>query len=205
MKASIYSIATVFAENFCSLLYNLFVCSIITIGVFQRLWLFFQMVIMMTLYVKRDVSADSSCFVIADQLGEEKYRACLSDAHLLRGGTLLILDTGGAAVAKIRRMPLVGGIYALRFGKKHITFVNIPTPKGMYSYFFGSNWRIVGEVAAKNFSVIDVDKTLILEHRRYADYCALTIPDSSNELFCVALSVCANLLNTLDSPALQAV
>ena len=81
----------------------------------------------------------------------------------------------------------------------------VQTTKGISAYFYGSNWHIVGEFAAKNFSIIDVDKTLICEHRNHADYCEINIPDSGNELFCVAASVCSNLINTIDSPALQAV
>ena len=160
----------------------------------------------MTLYLKRDVSAGNRCFVVSDAFGAEKYFVSTPSAGILTKSKLVVADMSGFEAAKIRRIPLVGiAAYVLRFGKRHVTLVTVPTAKGISAYFYGSNWHIVGELAAKNFSIIDVDKTLILEHRRHADYCELTIPESGNELFCVAASVCANLINTIDSPALQAV
>ena len=167
---------------------------------------FFITVILMTLYLRRDVSADNRCFVVSASLGAEKYYVSTPAAGLLTRSKLVITDMSGSEAAKIRRIPLVGiAAYVLRFGKRHVTLVTVPTPNGVSAYFYGSNWHIVGELAAKNFSIIDVDKTLILEHRRHADYCELNIPESENELFCLAASVCANLINTIDSPALQAV
>lgn len=172
----------------------------------QYLWLFFSTVIVMTLFLKRDVSADNQCFIVYDALGAEQYRVIKPTEGILTKYKFVVTDLNGVAAAKIRRLPFVGtSTYVLRFGNKHVTLLTVPTAKGIYSYFYGSNWHIVGELAAKNFSIIDVDKTLILEHRLCADYCELTIPDSANVLFCIATSVCANLINTIDSPALQAI
>ena len=160
----------------------------------------------MTMYLKRDVSADNRCFVVFDAMGAERYLVSKPSSGLMTKFKLVITDASGREAAKIRRVPLVGTVtYVLRFGRKHVTLVTVPTTTGVSAYFYGSNWHIVGEFAARNFSIIDVDKTLISEIRRHADYCELNIPDSSNELFCVAASVCASLINTIDSPALQAV
>ena len=159
----------------------------------------------MRLFLKRNTS-DNQCFTVYDEFGEEKYRACFVTAKLLTPHRLTLFDASGTAVARIRRLPLVGtDTYVIKFSKKHITFVTLPAPGGSRSFFYGSNWRVTGEIASKNFSIIDVDKTLILEHRKHADFCELTIPDSRNELFCAAVSVCVNLINTIESPALQAI
>ena len=160
----------------------------------------------MTLYLRRDVSAGNRCFTVSDALGAEKYFVSTPTSGLMTKFKLVITDTTGNEAARIRRIPLVGTMtYVLRFGRKHVTLVTVPTTKGISAYFYGSNWHIGGEFAAKNFSIIDVDKTLICEHRNHADYSEINIPDSGNELFCVAASVCSNLINTIDSPALQAV
>ena len=88
-------------------------------------------------------------------------------------------------------------------GKSHVTFVIVPTKRGILSYFYGNNWHILGDVAAKNFTVIDVDKTIIMNHRRHADRCTLEIFNSENELYCVAASVCVNLINTIEKPVVK--
>ena len=160
----------------------------------------------MRLFLKRNTFDDSCCFTIFDEKEETKYVACHASSKLIVRHRLTIADSTGEIVAKIRRLPLVGtDTYVLKFQKKHVTFVTLPAPNGSRSFFYGSNWRVAGEILSKNFSIIDVDKTLILEHRKHADYCELLIPDERNELFCVAASVCVNLFNTIESPALQAV
>ena len=131
----------------------------------------------MTLYLRRDVSAGNRCFTVSDALGAEKYFVSTPTSGLMTKFKLVITDTTGNEAARIRRIPLVGTVtYVLRFGRKHVTLVTVPTTKGISAYFYGSNWHIVGEFAAKNFSIIDVDKTLICEHRNHADYCEINIP-----------------------------
>lgn len=164
----------------------------------------FVRVIIMTLFLKRDVSADNRRFVIFDECGDEKYYVYAKRTKVSAKNILIITDTDDRQAARVRRVPIVGtSAHVLKFGNRHVTFVTVPTPNGVYSYFYGSNWRVSGDIATKNFTIIDVDKTVILEHRRHADYCELIIPDSSNELFCVAASVCANLINTVDKRAVQ--
>ena len=156
--------------------------------------------------MKRNTSDDSCCFTVFDESEREKYCACFVPSKLIARRRLAITDSSGDVVAKIRRLPLVGcDAYVLKFQRKHVTFVTLPTPNGFRSIFYGTNWHVTGEILSKEFSIIDVDKTLILAHNKHTDYCELLIPDERNELFCVATSVCVNLFNTIESPALQAV
>lgn len=160
----------------------------------------------MTLFLKRDVSADNRCFVIFDDCGNEKYFVHSKQAKVSAKNILIISDTDYNQAAHMRRLSVAGtNAHMLRLGKKHLAFVNVPTSKGVNSYIYGSNWCVSGDIATKNFSILDVDKTVILEHKRHADYSELIIPNSSNELFCVAASVCANLINTVDKLAVQTV
>ena len=55
-------------------------------------------------------------------------------------------------------------------------------------------------IAAKNFTVIDVDKTVILTHRQHANHCTLEINHPDNELYGIMTAVCANLINTVEKP-----
>ena len=160
----------------------------------------------MRLFLKRNTFDDSCCFTVFDESEEVKYVASHVSSMRIARHRLAVADSAGEVVAKIRRLPLVGtDTYVLKFQRRHVTFVTLPTPNGSRSFFYGSNWRVTGEILSKNFSIIDVDKTLLLAHRKHADYCELLIPDERNELFCVAMSVCVNLFNTIESPALQAV
>lgn len=160
----------------------------------------------MKLFLKRDTSADNGCFTVFDETGEEKYRVLALPSKLIAKQRFTVTDTSGAVAARIRRLPIVGTrTYVLKFGGRHVTFVMFSAAAGGHSYFYGSNWCVSGEIYTGNFSIIDVDKTLILEHRKHAAYRELLIPNRENELFCVAASVCANLINTVESPALQAV
>ncbi len=159
----------------------------------------------MKLHLKRDVSAGAVCYYIFDESGNEKFRAVSVKTKVTKRLYMVVLNRQGEPVAKIRRLPIAAtNTFVLRVGKTHVTFVMVPTKNGVYSYFYGNNWHINGDVAAKNFTIIDVDKTVILSHRRHADYCTLEIADRDNELYCIAASICVNSINTIEKPVMQA-
>ena len=169
------------------------------------LWLFLILVIVMKLHLKRDVSAGGAAFTVYDESGRLKYRVVEVNTKVTKRTNLLVQDSEGAAAARIRRLPIVGTYtYVLRVGRAHLTFVFVPTKNGILSYFYGNNWHVNGNIAAKNFTIIDVDGTVIMSHRKHADYCTLEIFDSENELYCVAAAVCANLINTIEKLVVQA-
>ena len=159
----------------------------------------------MKLHLKRDLSAGDAGFTVFDESGMEKYRAVSVKTKVTKKTNLLLLNSQGETAAKIRRLPIVGTYtFVLKVAKSHITFVIVPTKNGILSYFYGNNWHINGSIAAKNFTIIDVDKSVILSHRKHTDYCTLEIFDEDNELYCVAASICANLINTIEKPVVQA-
>lgn len=158
-------------------------------------------VINMKLFLKRDRSADAVCFTVFDESGSEKYRAVSVSTKVTKRTNLLLLTADGEIAGKIRRLPLVSTYtFVMRVKKSHITFVMVPVKAGILSYFYGNNWHINGSIAAKNFTVIDVDKTVILSHRKHADHCTLEISDADNELYGVMTAICANLINTVEKP-----
>ncbi len=162
-------------------------------------------VILMKLHLQRDVSAGDVRFLVFDESGNEKYRAVSVKTKVTKNLNLSVLDRSGNVSAKIRRLPLVGAnAFVLKVGKSHITFVTLFTKNGIFSYFYGNNWHINGSIAEKNFTIIDVDKTVILSHRKHSEYCTLEIFDPDNELYCIAASICANLINTVEKPAVKA-
>lgn len=160
----------------------------------------------MKLHLKRDVTSEDVCFAVFDESGVLKYRALSVVTKVTKKTNLLLCNNSGETVAKIRRLPIVGTYtFVLRVKKSHITFVIVPVKTGVLSYFYGNNWHINGSIAAKDFTIIDVDKTVILSHRKHADYCTLEIFDEDNELFCISAAICANLINIVEKPvALEA-
>ena len=160
----------------------------------------------MKLFIKRDASASDREFVICDASGNEKYTVVSVTSKVTANANLQIRDANGNVGARIRRLPIPGTMtFVLKAYGTHINFVIVPTQKGVYSYFYRNNWHVSGDIAAKNFTVIDVDKTVILHHRKHADHCTLEYFDRDNELYCVTAAICANLINTVEKPVIKAV
>ena len=160
----------------------------------------------MRLFLKRDVSLGESAFVVCDESGESKYLVQVGKTKVGGKFNIIISDAEGQTAAKIRELPIVGTkTFVFKVNKKHVTFVAVPTANGVYSYFYGNNWHISGELASKNFVIIDVDKSEILRHSKRSGYCELEIFRESEEMYCVAVSICANLINTVEKLAVQAV
>ena len=159
----------------------------------------------MKLFIKRELSASSCEFVVSDASGNEKYKVNRKQTKVTPNTVYRISDVNGEGVAAaIRRLPVVGTkTFVLKAYKTHVTFVMVPTQKGIYAYFYGNNWHIRGDIAAKNFEVIDVDNTEIFSHKCHSDYGELTVVDEENELFCVAAAVCVNLINTTEQHVLK--
>ena len=157
----------------------------------------------MRLFLKRDLSADSNAFTVYDELGCLKYLVA-SKQPVFKSINLSICDPDGQPVARIRRVPIAGTkTFVLKAYKRRVTLVLLITSKGMYCNFYGVNWHISGELVSKNFSIMDVDNSLIMQHFHFSDRCELEITDEGSELFCLAAAICVNLINTTDARALQ--
>lgn len=158
----------------------------------------------MKLFIKRNISPDKSCFTVFDEYGNEKYNATFTGSKSV--SKLIVSDNADKTVLKIRKIPIVGThTFAFKSGKHHITFVMIISPNGILGYYYGNNWHINGEIANGNFSIIDVDNSVIATLRKHTDYSEINITDDCDELYIVATSICTNLINTVDKFAMQAV
>lgn len=160
----------------------------------------------MKLFIKRDVSASDNEFTIYDELGNPKYFARFVKTKTKSKVNIILTDTEQNVKAKIRQLPLVGtNTYVFKVGKSHITFVVVLTAKVIYSYFYGNNWHIHGDIVTRNFSIINVDNSVISSQQNCGDSVELDITDESNELYCISTSVCTSLINTVDKFAVQTV
>lgn len=157
----------------------------------------------MRLFIRRSTSAADCLFVLYDASGNEKYKVIRKATKVAPNASYFITDASGRTAAKIRRLPLVGAkTFALRADKSRVNLVLLPTQQGVFATFYGVNWHLNGDVAAKNYTVIDVDKTVVFRHTRHARYGELEIFDEENELLCIAAAVCINLLNTVEKHVL---
>ncbi len=158
----------------------------------------------MKLFLKRDISANDSVFTVFDELGKEKYDILFANKN--SSVSLKITDIQKNTVATIRRLPIVGtNTFVFKKNKKHITFVIVNSSKGIFCNYYGKNWHIKGEIATKNFSIIDVDNSVIAMQKKIGDALELNIAEDKNELYCISTSICISLINTVDKLAVQAV
>ncbi len=158
----------------------------------------------MKLFIKRDISAGDSAFTVFDELGKEKYYVLFTKTKSTV--SLKITDTQNNTVVTIRKLPIVGtNTFVFRKRKNHITFVIVKSSKGIFCNYYGNNWHINGEITTKNFSIIDVDNSVIAIQRKCGEALELNITEDKNELYCICTSVCINLINTVDKLAMQAV
>lgn len=166
----------------------------------------------MKLFISRDVSASDVCFVISDELGREKYIAVMKRRKKGVKGVaknivrLNILDENKNLVARLRQLPIAGvNSFSLKTEKSAVTLVIVLTNNIIQCRFYGNNWRILGNIASKNFSIVDVDNAQICNHIKRPLNSELEITDSSNELICLLAALCINMVNTVDKLAIQVV
>ncbi len=163
----------------------------------------------MKLFIIRDISASDVSFVISDELGREKYNAVVkkSKHNVAKGNIKLdIISSGKLVAAKIRQLPIVGvNSYSLKTDKTAATFVVVTRPNGVQCRFYGNNWHFCGNIASKEFNIIDVDNAVIAAQIRHTSGYELEITNPENELICLAAALCVNMINTVDKPALQTV
>ena len=158
----------------------------------------------MKIFLKRDISTGDSGFTVFDELGREKYYAVFVKSKSTV--KINITDVNGNIVLKIRKLPIVGtGTFVFKTDKKQLTFVVVCSSKGIFCNYYGNNWHIQGAIASKNYSIIDVDNSVIASLKNCGESAELTISDEANELNCIATSICLSLINTVDKFAVQAV
>lgn len=160
----------------------------------------------MTLFLRRDNSAGAARFTVYDSMGFVKYYVCSSSSGVTSRLVITASEYPGDRCAKIRRLPGINtASYILRAGKGYITLVCVLSPAAFYAKIYGKNWHISGDMRSKCFDVHDVDNTLIMRQTYKNHSSELYIEDEANEMYCVMLSVCSNLINTVEKTAVAAV
>lgn len=158
----------------------------------------------MKLFLKRNPAAENIIFIIYDELGNEKYK--VTEKKTKANTSYLVQNTDGKAVCKIRKLPLVStNSYVFRFNKKSITFVCVPIKNDIKCRYYGINRHIKGDIISKNFSIVEVDNSVVATHNRILSDYEINIINEPEELFAVATAVCINLINIVDKRVTLAV
>ena len=158
----------------------------------------------MKLFIKRDVSINNLAFTVFDEYGKEKYYSLISKNK--SKSKIIIADTRNNIVSSMHKMSFFNTeTFLIKSDKSNITLVVILTSKGLFCKVYGINWHICGNIANKNFSILDVDNSVIATHKNSMNYAELMIYDKSNELSSIALSLCISMINTVENRVAQAV
>ena len=160
----------------------------------------------MKYFIKRDVCADFGAFEIYDESGIEKYLAEFSKSKRSRK---IIIHSINETFVKIRCLQ-VSNIIAcnINAGGKKMRLLMGVNHNELICMCSGVNWKICGNVAEKSFSVLDVDNSFIATQKRVfsrTESYELDVYSPQNELLCISMAVCINMLNTVDNPVRQAV
>ncbi len=158
----------------------------------------------MKLFLRRNVSAERIIFTVYDAQGFEKYNVVSKKTKAYSG--IVIKDLENKIFCKIRRLPVVAtNSYVFRTGKKNITFVCIPVTNSIKCRFYGINWHVIGNMSLKDFSIVDVDNTVIASHKKALSDYELNIYNTKDEIISLATAVCIDIINTVDNLAPQAI
>lgn len=161
----------------------------------------------MRLFIKRNNLADDVMFTVFDEKGNDKYYAVRKKLKSTKTSMgIIISDVNKITVAKIYKLPIVTtNSYTIKANNSRINLVCVTSSKGINCHYYGNNWHINGNLTLRDFKIIDVDNTLIATQTKNKAYFELNVANCDNELFCVATSICINLINTVDNFAAQTV
>ena len=133
----------------------------------------------MKLYIQDSKDQNVSRFLIYDSLSKLKYRTSVEYAPLT---VKMDVYDNNHRVAKIRKRKVIGKI-----SDSEIMF-----------YINGINWFFAGEILKKDFSVVNVDNSIVMSHRaKWSSgkvYYELDVSDNQNELLCVCIALCIDML-----------
>lgn len=156
----------------------------------------------MRYFLQRTSAADGTVFRVLDGLCKPLYR--IKTVHPFPT-CRLNLESDGKVEAKIVRVPLPSvrahSISCAGFGFQIII-------NGDSCSFYGTDWRIRGSIASKNFDIIDAAGKVIaavLSHSRVADAVELNISEDRYTVACICAAVCLNLAQTVDNLRAQPV
>lgn len=153
----------------------------------------------MKLYVKDSKGSNQSRFLIYDEFSNLKYKVSIEKTSLTIKLDLFDVSLNNR-VAKIRKRDILFlKTYTVSCKEKKIKVIGKLSSSDINFYINGINWFFRGNILKKDFEVINVDKSIIMEHRRKINngenYYEIDIADQNNEVLCLCIALCIEILN----------
>lgn len=154
----------------------------------------------MKLYLKRDTSMAHSRFVVFDATGCDKYVVTGKYGAIHK---LAISDLQGKVLASIHMAPFKSfKAFVISGGEERFLMVASAARQFLHFSFHGINWSMCRSADGRSFDIIASDSSVVMsqncDNLLSKDYCELEIFNESRELFCIAVAICANLINFAD-------
>ena len=162
------------------------------------------MVMIVRLFLKRDMSAIDARFEVCDDTGGSKYT--IRGKHTPSGESIRIMDLSGASVCKIRRLGFSAlSAYTISAGGESVRMNIAVSGSAATVRFHGISFMIRGDVLSGSYDILDADNSVVCVVNKDFAKCTLTLTVNmeERELFCIASAVCIDSLSNCTQPALQ--
>lgn len=144
----------------------------------------------MKLFLKRDVSDISSRYVVLDECGNEKY--IITGTNRPSGQKLILSDTDGRTLSDIFLYDIMATYFVIKCDR-HI-YGLVPYLNTTLAFMiYGSTLRFIGDISQGRFSLIDVDKSVVMTQKKCWGGFELNITDETKEIFALSVAICADL------------
>ena len=148
----------------------------------------------MKLFLKRDVSDISSRYVVLDDCGKQKY--IVTGANRPSGQKLTLSDNECRKMSDITLYNLVATYFTIKYSKR--LYALVPCVNENFAFMiYGSTLRFVGDMSQGRFSLIDVDKSVVMTQKKcwgeFGTGFELNIFDEQQEIFALSVAICADL------------
>lgn len=158
----------------------------------------------MKLFLRRDNSREDNRFVVYDESNKIKY--CVKGRRSVATDTMVISTPDDNPLVTLKVVTFrFFSVFSVKSGCERFVITLTGMPHNPDYRFHGLCWRVSEFSPDRNFTVIDIDNSLVMKQntlRNYNDnYYELTIQKDERELFCIATAICADVVNYLTMSA----
>ena len=144
--------------------------------------------------MKRDTSDISSRYVVLDDCGKEKY--IVTGKSISSKQRLIVSDGENTKLSEIILNSLVATYFMIKCDKR--IYALVPCINEQFAFLiYGSTLRFFGNISEGRFSLIDVDKSVVMSQKKcwgkYGTGFELNILDDEQELFALSVAICADM------------
>ena len=151
----------------------------------------------MKLFLKRDVSAELTSFIVYDAKAQPLYTVlCNSETPSKQH----IIDREDNVCSVIKYNSFLMNYFTLRCSGRF--YILVPCIGDSFAFaIYGSTYRFSGDLAAGRFSVFSSDGEIKMTQKKHPDETGesyeLDIHDEEHQLFLLSVAICADMYMTL--------